>query len=114
VSEALIRAWDEIEARQIASVLARALGETHLEIIAAMVRVRDQLAQLFRRWIDEGRIDPDRGTPEQLAWELFAPSAFVRLLYLHAEAEAATRRAGHELVRRHVEFFIDTAFLRRS
>lgn len=110
VAEALIRAWDELQARQIASVLARALGETHLEIIAATAQVRDQLAQLFRRWIDEGHIDPARGTPDQLAWELFAPSAFVRLLYLHAEADSATRRAGHELVRRHVAFFIDAVF----
>jgi AcrR family transcriptional regulator len=110
VSEALIKAWDSLQARQIASVLARALGDTHLEVIAATGGVRDQLARLFGRWIGEGRIDPARGTPDQLAWELFAPTAFVRLLYLHAEASSGTRRAGHELVRRHLEFFIGTVF----
>lgn len=110
VAEALIRTWDQPQARQIASVIARALGDTHIEIITATMRVRDQLAALFGRWMDQGHIVPARGTPDQLAWELFAPSAYVRLLYLHAEADAATRLAGHEFVRRHLEFFIDTVF----
>lgn len=110
LAEALIRAWDEPRARQIASVVARALGDTHVETITATMRVRDQVAVLFGRWIDQGRIAPAKGTPDQLAWELFAPSAYVRLLYLHAEADAATRLAGHELVRRHLEFFIGTVF----
>ncbi|MEU2611484.1 helix-turn-helix domain-containing protein [Micromonospora sp. NPDC007271] len=110
VAEALIRAWDEPRARQIASVVARALGDTHVETITATMQVRDQLAALFRRWIDQGHVASAKGSPDQLAWELFAPSAYVRLLYLHAEADAATRLAGHELVRRHLEFFIDTVF----
>jgi hypothetical protein len=94
----------------LASVVARALGETHADIITATGRVRSQLGQLFARWIDQGHIDPAKGTPDQLAWELFAPSAYVRLLYLHAEANAATRLAGRDLVHRHLEFFIATVF----
>jgi hypothetical protein len=72
--------------------------------------VQQQMARLFAQWAQAGNIPADRGTPQQLAWELFAPSAFVRLLYLHAEAAPATRRAGHQLLRRHLEFFIATVF----
>jgi hypothetical protein len=68
------------------------------------------MARLLAQWVRSGHIRDDRGTPEQLAWELFAPSAFVRLLYLHTEAAPATRRAGHQLLRRHLEFFISTVF----
>lgn len=114
VAEAMIRAWDTVQARRIASVLARALGDTHIETIAATMRVRDQLAALFRRWIDQGRIDASVGTPEQLAWELFAPSAYVRLVYLHADSDGATRRAGNQLIRAHLEFFIGTVFQARA
>lgn len=110
LAKALLQAWDEPQARQIASVLARALGETHVDIITATMRVREQLGRLFTRWIDQGHIDPAKGTPDQLAWELFAPSAYVRLLYLHAEANAGTRLTGRDLVHRHLEFFIATVF----
>ena len=109
-AEVLLRGWDQPPARQIASVVARALGETHADIITATGRVRSQLGQLFAHWIDQGHIDPAKGTPDQLAWELFAPSAYVRLLYLHAEANAAIRLAGRDLVHRHLEFFIVTVF----
>lgn len=110
VAEAMLRGWDTAQARQIASILTRALGDTHLETIAATTHVRDRLAAHFDRWIEQGWIDRSVGTPQQLAWELFAASAYVRLLYLHAESDAATRRAGQELVRGHLEFFIDTVF----
>jgi hypothetical protein len=79
-------------------------------VIAVTGQVQQQLARLFAQWVQAGGIPADRGTPEQLAWELFAPSAFVRLLYLHTDAAPATRRAGHQLFRRHLEFFITTVF----
>jgi AcrR family transcriptional regulator len=110
VTEQLLRAWDQPRARRLTSVLARAIGDTHTRVIAATGQVQQELARLFARWVQSGQLPADRGTPEQLAWELFAPSAFVRLLYLHAEAAPATRRAGHQLLRRHLEFFIATVF----
>ena len=113
MAEALLRAWDKPHSRKIASVIARGMGETHRQVIAATAEVRDELGVLFARWIKQGHIDPALGTPERLAWELFAPTAYVRLLYLHAEADAATRAAGGQLVREHLEFFISAVFDRR-
>jgi AcrR family transcriptional regulator len=110
LAEALLRAWDKPQSRKIASVIARGLGETHLQVIAATEQVQDDLAVLFARWIEHGHIDPARGTPEWLAWELFAPTAYVRLVYLHAEADPATRAAGGRLVREHLQFFISVVF----
>jgi hypothetical protein len=69
---------------------------------------------VFAAWIEAGRIRAGRGTPTQLAWELFAASAFVRLLYLHAEASPETRRTGHQLIRTHIEFVIATVFTNAS
>jgi AcrR family transcriptional regulator len=114
VTEQLLRAWDRPRARRLTSVLARSIGDTHTRVIAAAGQVQQEMAGLFARWMQSGQLPADRGTPEQLAWELFAPSAFVRLLYLHAEAAPATRRAGHQLLRRHLEFFIATVFATRA
>ncbi len=110
VTDQLLRAWDQPRARRLTSVLARSIGDTHTQVIAATEQVQRQMARLFAQWVQAGNIPGNRWTPEQLAWELFAPSAFVRLLYLHTEATPATRRAGHELLRRHLEFFIATVF----
>jgi AcrR family transcriptional regulator len=110
MGEQLLAAWDEPRARQLTSVLARAVGDTHVRVIAAAGRVQQEIARLFAEWMEAGRIPAGRGTPEQLAWELFAGSAFVRLLYLHAEASPETRRVGHQLIRTHLEFVIATVF----
>jgi AcrR family transcriptional regulator len=110
LAEGLLRAWDTPQSRKIASVIARGLGETHLQVIAATEQVTGEIGGLFARWIEQGHIDPAQGTPERLAWELFAPTAYVRLLYLHAEADAATRIAGGRLIRQHLQFFITAVF----
>jgi AcrR family transcriptional regulator len=110
VGDQLLAAWDEPRARRMTSVLARAVGDTHAQVIAAAGQVQQEIAHLFAGWMEAGRIRAGRGTPTQLAWELFAASAFVRLLYLHAEASAETRRAGHQLIRTHIEFVIATVF----
>ena len=110
MGDQLLAAWDEPRARRLTSVLARAVGDTHARAIAAAGRVQQEIARLFAGWMEAGRIPTGRATPTQLAWELFTASAFVRLMYLHAEASPETRRAGHRLIRTHVEFIIATAF----
>ncbi len=110
MGDRLIAGWDEPRARRLTSVLARAVGDTHARVIAAAGQVQQEIARLFAGWMEAGRIPAGRGTPTQLAWELFAASAFVRLLYLHAEASQETRRAGHQLLRAHLEFVIATVF----
>jgi AcrR family transcriptional regulator len=110
MGEQLLAAWDEPRARRLTSVLARAVGDTHAQAIAAAGQVQQEIARVFAGWMEAGRIPAGRGTPTQLAWELFAGSAFVRLLYLHAEASPEIRRAGHQLIRTHIEFVIATVF----
>jgi AcrR family transcriptional regulator len=102
----LVAAWQEPRNRLLTSVVIRAIGDSHLQVISTFKTAQEEMSGLIAHWISAGLIPPDRGSPDQLAWELFAPAAFVRLLYLHAEADAATQRAGHELVLRHAEFYI--------
>ena len=110
MGERLLTAWDKPRTRRLTSVLVRAIGDTHAQVIAAAGQVQQELAQLFVTWTGNGRIPAGRGTPEQLAWELFGGSAFIRLLYLHADATPATRREGHRLLRQHLDYFIATVF----
>ncbi|SEG21504.1 DNA-binding transcriptional regulator, AcrR family [Nonomuraea solani] len=102
----LVTAWTEPRNRLLTSVLVRAIGDSHLQVISTFKTAQEEMSHLIAHWIGAGLIPPDRGRPDQLAWELFAPAAFVRLLYLHAEADPDTQRAGHELVLAHAEFFI--------
>ena len=90
-AEVLLRGWDQPPARQIASVVARALGEAHADIITEDWRVEANWATV--RPLDRsGAHRSGKGHQSTGADEL-APSAYVRLLYLHAEANAAIRLA---------------------
>lgn len=106
LAERMVAVWQEPRNRLVTSVLVRAIGETHLQVISTFETARREMSGLIAGWIRAGLIPADRGSPDQLAWELFAPAAFVRLLYLHADADPQTVRAGQDLVRRHAEFYI--------
>ena len=51
----------------------------------------------------------DDFSAEHLVWELLAPVAYVRLLYLHGRATEEERCAGRRLVERHVDYFLSCA-----
>ncbi|MEU6715235.1 helix-turn-helix domain-containing protein [Nonomuraea sp. NPDC046802] len=102
----MVAAWTQPRNRLLTSMLVRAIGDSHLQVISTFEEAQEEMSHLFAHWIDAGFIPADRGTPRQLAWELFAPTAFVRLLYLHAEADVDTQQAGYERVLAHAEFFI--------
>jgi AcrR family transcriptional regulator len=110
VADRLLAEWDEPRARLQTSVFVHAIGDSHARVIAAAEQVQRELARLFDAWTRSGRIPAGRGSPQQLAWELFGGSAFVQLLYLHADATPATRRDGHRLVRQHLDYFIAAVF----
>ena len=108
-AEVLLRGWDQPPARQIASVVARALGETHADIITAAWRVE-------ANWADCSPTGSIRGTSirqraHQISWR-----GAVRAERIRAAAVPARRsergypsrqsRPGH----RHLEFFIVTVF----
>ncbi|MGH8898636.1 MAG: TetR/AcrR family transcriptional regulator [Egibacteraceae bacterium] len=102
-----ITAWAEPRARLFLSALLRE-GELAAAVREAVEVVQGRLGALFRQWMDEGLLRDDF-TPEHLVWELMAPLANVRLLYLHADADEDAVRTGRELARRHVEYFLTCA-----
>jgi AcrR family transcriptional regulator len=105
--------WDEPRARLFASFFVRegglegALGSEGegTSLVGAIEEMQRQLGKVFRRWMDAGLVRED-SSPEHLAWELFAPVAYVRLLYLHGQATQEERRAGRRLAEKHVDYFL--------
>ncbi len=112
-----IQVWDQPHARQLTSILTRdgLLTEqaSGASLKAGIAQVRRTLGARFAAWASAGLL-ATQAPPEQLAWELFAPIGYVRLLYLHAAASAQERAAGRELARRHVDFFVDAVFTRHD
>lgn len=53
---------------------------------------------------------PAHISTRQLAWELLAPMAYIRLLYPHGSASLALRHVGRRLVEQHLDFFLAAVF----
>lgn len=108
----VMAAWDEPRARRFMDVFMRQGGygseAGRTDAVAARDEAIRRLGALFRRWIDAGLVG-SQFSPEFLAWELYSPVAYIRLLYLHWQATDAERRAGRRLTEQHVEYFIACA-----
>jgi AcrR family transcriptional regulator len=113
----VMRIWDEPRVRCFMDVFLREggygseIGRT--DYLAARDEAQRQLGTLFRRWMDADLMRRDF-RPEFLAWELFSPVAYIRLLYLHGQATDAERRAGHRRAEEHVDFFIACTGIERG
>lgn len=104
-ADRLLAGWDTPDARQLISLVVRD-GKIHEhELAEGIERAIDGLAAVFARWIDEGRIRDDLGSPEDLAYALLSPIAHARLLSLHAEATPDQRRSARLRVTRHADLF---------
>lgn len=105
----VFEAWEEPRTRLFASVLMQesgtgsAVGGTSL--VGAIEEVQSGLGEVFRRWMEAGLVRGDFPA-EHLVWELFHPLAYVRLLYLHAQATEEERRAGRRLAEKHLGYFL--------
>ncbi|HEY7485964.1 MAG TPA: helix-turn-helix domain-containing protein [Streptosporangiaceae bacterium] len=105
----VIDAFDQPRARKFASVMmreglyGRAAGSRSLA--QSIADVQAQLHEPFRHWAKAGLLRDDF-PPEQLVWELLAPLANIRFVYLHAQATPEERRDGREFAERHVRFFL--------
>jgi AcrR family transcriptional regulator len=112
----VMEAWDEPRARLFASFFVREGGlEGTLGsegggtvLVGAIEEVQRRLGEVFRRWMEEGLVRDDFPA-EHLVWELLAPVAYVRLLYLHGQATEEQRRTGCRLAERHVGYFLSCA-----
>jgi hypothetical protein len=109
----VMEAWDEPGARLFASCFVREGGlegtlgperESTL-LVGAVEEVKRRLGKVFCRWMDAGFVRDDFSA-EHLVWELFAPVAYVRLLYLYGQATEEERRTGHRLAEKHVDYFL--------
>jgi AcrR family transcriptional regulator len=109
-----ITVWDQPRARRALSLLLReglTAGPAGAELLDAIEQTLDQLGDLFAAWRQQGLVQaPAHISPRQLAWELLAPVAYIRLLHLHGSASPALRRAGRRLVDQHLDFFLTTLF----
>jgi hypothetical protein len=109
-----VTAWDQPRARRALSLRLR-------EGLTAGPPAPSCWTPSSRRWPSSATCSPPGASrdlvrapahlsPRQLAWELLAPVAYVRLLHLHGSASPALRRAGRRLVRQHLDFFLATVF----
>ncbi|MFB4295807.1 TetR/AcrR family transcriptional regulator [Actinomadura sp. NTSP31] len=104
-TDRVVTAWDTPRARQAIGLAVRD-GLIHddglKEGIDGALR---GLAGVFARWIEEGRIRDDLGSPEDLAYALLAPIAHARLMGLHGEATAGQRGDARRRMTAHAELF---------
>jgi AcrR family transcriptional regulator len=101
-------------ARQALSLRLReglTAGPAGAELLDAIEQTLVQLGELFAAWRQQGLVRaPAHISPRQLAWELFAPVAYIRLLHLHGSATPALRDTGRRLVEQHLDFFLAAVF----
>ena len=109
-----VTAWDQPRARRALSLRLReglTAGPAGAELLDAIEQTLAQLGELFAAWRQQGLVQaPAHISPRQLAWELLAPVAYIRLLHLHGSASLALRRAGRRLVNQHLDFFLAAVF----
>jgi AcrR family transcriptional regulator len=112
--EQTMAAWDRPRARRAVSLRLRdgpTAGPAGADLLEAIDHTLAQLGERFAAWRQEGLVRaPAHVSPRQLAWELLAPVAYVRLLHLHGSASPALRRAGWRLAEEHLDFFLAAVF----
>lgn len=101
----LVEAWDRPRPRMMISMITR---EGLVGVSEVMEGVQARFLPHIRRWVEAAALRDDL-PPEDLVWELVIPMGAIRLLHLHADADAGERRAGRERARRHIEYFVATA-----
>ncbi|TDD25699.1 TetR/AcrR family transcriptional regulator [Nonomuraea diastatica] len=105
----VLDAWDLPRARQFISIGMRE-GGPGVPLIAEGVsagarRTLDELGKLFRMWQEAGSVRTDVPV-DQLAWELVAPLAHIRMIHMLADSTDEARASGRRLAERHLEFFL--------
>jgi AcrR family transcriptional regulator len=105
--------FDTDGARQFSKLLLREEIPNDPSVVAGMIgKGSAAMAELFEAWAQRGMlaepiVERIRGgalTGATLTWELLAPLAFVRLVYLHGSAEL--RREGQHRVDAHLAFYL--------
>ncbi|WP_219461883.1 TetR/AcrR family transcriptional regulator [Nonomuraea rhizosphaerae] len=103
--ERVLAAWDTPQARQSVSLVSRD-GLIHDEMLGLGIeRALAGLAEVFARWLADGRVRADLGAAEDLAYALLGPIAHARVMWLHEEATREQRELGRGRIERHTALF---------
>jgi AcrR family transcriptional regulator len=102
--------WTSAPSRQLISLMAHddllhdpALTEEIFTSLGGLVR-------LFGRWMEEGKLAADLGSPLDLAYALMSPVAMARVLWLHGGAKPEEIEAARDRATRHAELFVRAVF----
>jgi AcrR family transcriptional regulator len=98
--------WSSPAARQFISLMSHDNLLHQPELRNGIAASLGRLADLFARWMADGRADATLGSAEDLAYALMAPVALARLLWLHDGASPQEIEAARERAARHAELFI--------
>jgi AcrR family transcriptional regulator len=102
--------WSSPEARRLISLMSHDNLLHTTDLRSAIVTSLGSLAELFARWIADGRVDASLGSPHDLAYALMAPVALTRVLWLHDGASPQEIEAARERAASHAELFIRAIF----
>ena len=102
--------WSTPAARQLISLMSHDDMIHQPALRSGIAASLDGLADLFTRWIADGRLDGSLGSAQDLAYALMAPVALARLLWLHDGARAEEIDVAREQAARHAELFIRAIF----
>ena len=102
--------WSAPAARQLISLMSHDNMLHSAELRDGITVSLGGLAQVFARWIADGRVDPALGSPGDLAYALMAPVALARVIWLHDGATPQEIEAAREQAARHGDLFIRAVF----
>ncbi|HEX6522033.1 MAG TPA: TetR/AcrR family transcriptional regulator [Streptosporangiaceae bacterium] len=106
----IIEDWVSPPSRQLVSLMTRD-GLIHDPALTTGISTAvGRLAALFDRWIRNGQIPAELGSPLDLAYALMAPIGLARVLWLHNGAKPEEIAAARERSARHAEFFAKAVF----
>jgi AcrR family transcriptional regulator len=108
--ERIMTEWSAPAARQLISLMSHDNMLHSAELRDGITASLGGLAQVFARWIADGRVDPALGSPGDLAYALMAPVALTRVLWLHDGATPQEIEAAREQAARHGDLFINAVF----
>ncbi|MEU7827988.1 TetR/AcrR family transcriptional regulator [Nonomuraea sp. NPDC049129] len=104
-ADRVLAAWDTPQARQSISLVSRD-GLIHDEMLGLGIeRALAGLAEVFARWLAEGRVRDDLGSPDDLAYSLLGPIAHARVLWLHDGATPEQRELARRRMTAHAALF---------
>ena len=102
--------WSSPAARQFVSLMAHDNLLHQPELRKGISESLGTLAELFERWMADGRADATLGSADDLAYALMAPVAMARILWLHGGASPQEIEDACERAARHAELFIRAVF----